>query len=736
MPFILPKRLRAFRVFRQHDAMDCGPSCLRMIAEHHGRHFSLVHLRSLCGMTRQGISLLGLCEAAEDIGLKPTAAMAQAGQLPRLPCPFIVWWNQNHFVVVYRVDKRFVRVADPALGRVRYSHSDFIRSWTTKNAEGQRQGAILLLQPTPKFYEKDGDAETIPPFQTLWRHGIPYKSLLRSAVIAFGLSLVAGALIPLLSQSLIDEGVSFGDFSLIIALGIAQLGLYLGRTAFMVVEHLSLVHLGGRVSLSVVSHFLAKLLRMPVRFFETIQVGDVLTRVGDHRRIDNFLTSSVVRVPGSLVYAAMLMLVTFLFSPLIAGIVVAGAVVILVTTLMLERRRMALDRLRFTRESESQTKLLDAIHGLRDLKLANAEQPYRWDWESVQVRLFDIELREARIAEAQEMVAGGLSDLMGVAVSIVAALQVVQGHMTLGALMATLFILGQTTTPFRSLPGFFRQVQDVRLALDRVAVISQAEDETQIESQPLPPMRTPEPLNIRNLSFRYGERSTPWTLDNLSFDVPAGSVCAIVGPSGSGKTTLISLLMKHFEPDEGHVFIGNQRLGETDARAWRSHCGAVLQDGHIFAGTIAENIALGEQEPDLTRVREAAEIAQASEFIQGLPLGYRMRIGADGVKLSGGQAQRILIARAIYRSPLYLFFDEATSALDANSEAMLQRALQRFFRGRTVFVVAHRLSTVRHADQIIVLEAGKIVEHGHHEDLVRQQGRYFNLVRNQLELAA
>lgn len=733
----IPKRWRAFQVFRQHDRMDCGPACLRMVSAHYGKHFSLPFLRQLSGMNRAGVSLLGLCEAAEDIGFKPTAAFATPEQLRRLPTPLIVWWNQNHFVVVYDVDAKYVRVADPGIGRVRYRHADFQRAWVAREGSHGGQGAILLLEPTPQFFAtEDMGSEGHGPFHLLWSYVRQHPRLLRSALTTFALSLFAGALIPLLASTLVDDGVAFGDRPLIFAIGAAQIALYLGRLIFTVVQRLALVHLGGRVSLSILSHFLSKLLRMPVRFFETVQVGDVLTRVHDHLRIQGFMTSSIVHAPGSLIYAGVLGALTLAISPPLAAIIGVSSILILLSSLVLDKRRSALDRLRFDEESSSQTRLIDAVSGIRDLKLSGAEQRFRWDWERNRAKLFDVDMRRTNIEELQELVATSLTDLVGVSVSIYAALLVVNGQLTVGAMMAVLFVVGQITSPVRDLPAFIRELADVRLALERFNVISLAKDESASGSLVTIEDSGPHDISVESLCFRYGERGTPWVLDHVDLDIPAGSTCAIVGSSGSGKTTLISLLMKHFDPQEGQIFIGDTRLRDIDPRSWRKQCGAVLQDGHMFAGTIAENIAFGEENPDPQRVREAAETAFASEFIRNLPLGFQTRIGADGMTLSGGQTQRILIARAAYADPAYLFFDEATSALDARSEREVQDRLSRLFSGRTVFVVAHRLSTVRDADQIIVLEHGRVVEVGTHQALVRRRGPYYELVQNQLELAA
>jgi ATP-binding cassette subfamily B protein len=730
--------LDRFPHYPQHDAMDCGPACLRMIARHYGQQFALSELRARAYVDREGVSMAGLVEAAESIGMRPLPVKLPLESseerlgIDQAPLPLIVHWEQRHFVVVYKLSKQYVWIADPAAGKRKITRAAFNRHWASDGDEG----LALLLEPQPAFYEEEGTPSAqSAPLNYLLQYLRPYRPYFVQLVFGLLLGSIFQLLFPFLTQAIVDIGIRNADLSFINLILIGQLLLFAGRLTVNIIQNRILLHLGTRINVSLIADFLQQLMRLPIAYFDTKMTGDLLQRIGDHRRIEQFLTTSAL----SFLFSAFSLLifggVLLVYNVSIFFIFLTGSLLYLGWILIYLKKRQAIDHARFRQLSDNQSALIELIQGMPEIKLQNSGSKRRWQWMNIQTRLFRANLRSLNVEQTQDAGASAISQIKDILITILAAKLVIEGQMTLGMLLAIQFILGQVNLPLSRLADFLRRWQDARLSLDRLLEVqSETPEETLSDGAPvwdgLPERRD---IQIRGLSFRYNPLAE-WVLEDINLDIPEGKVTAIVGVSGSGKTTLVKLLLGFYEPEQGQIRVGGQPLSGLRKSRWRSACGAVLQDGFIFSDTIANNIAESSPTVDPERLLKAVELANLKPFIDGLPLRYNTRIGAMGNGISQGQRQRLLIARAIYKTPDFLFFDEATNALDANNEREIVNNLDRFFEGRTVVVVAHRLSTVSQADQIVVLDQGKIAEQGTHGELVARKGAYYQLVKNQLEL--
>jgi ATP-binding cassette subfamily B protein len=728
-----------FPFYKQHDAMDCGPTCLRMVAKFHGKSYSLSYLRDKCFLTREGVSLLGISDAAESLGMRTLSARISFEQLKEeVPLPSIVHWRQRHFIVVYRIKRGTVYVADPAHGLVAYSESDFLDGWISSRDNGSSQGVALMLEPTPEFDERE-ETETYQA-RTGLRFFAGYLKPHKKLFIQVFLSLLAGSLfgliLPFLTQSIVDFGINTSNVGFIYAILLGQLMLFVGRTTVEFIRGWIFLYIGTRMNISIISDFLAKIMKLPMPFFETKKIGDLLQRIGDNQRVQNFLTSTSINTLFSLFNLVIFGFVLALYSSGIFLIFLAGSVAASIWIIVFMKRRRELDFKRFDRMSENQSRMIQLITGMQEIKLTGSEKQKRWEWERIQARLFKVSIASLSLNQLQD---GGnlfLNELKNIFISFLAATEVVEGRMTLGMMLAVQYIIGQLNSPINQLIGFAQAAQDAKISLERMGEIHNQKNEENEENETAVVLPKANTLRLSDVRFRYEGPNSPYVLDDISFEIPEGKVTAIVGTSGSGKTTLLKLLLKFYPVNEGDIRLGDLRLDVIQTSRWRQKCGVVMQDGFIFSDSIARNIAVGEESIDRERLWNAAQIANIHEFVETLPLGYNTKIGPDGHGLSQGQRQRILIARAVYKDPAFIFFDEATSSLDANNERTIMENLQEFFKGRTVVVIAHRLSTVKNADQIVVLEAGRLVECGNHADLVRQQGSYYELIKNQLELGS
>ena len=749
-----------FPHYTQLDAMDCGPTSLRIIAQYYGKHYSLQSLREKCHISREGVSLLGISDAAEAIGFRSTGVKLSWEQLcdeANLPC--IVHWNQQHFVVVYRIAKRhgqwWVWVSDPASGLLKYSEAQFRKAWEqsrelpdlavvlSEHQAGRSvalpgtsggKGIALLLEPTPAFYKEKGDEDKRLRFGQLLHYLRPYKSYLVQLMLAMLTASVLSLILPFLTQSVVDKGIGTGNLSFVVMMLVAQVVLVLGQLANNLIRSWLMLHMTARISISLISDFLAKLMRLPIAFFDSKMVGDIMQRIGDYDRIQTFLTGSllsmVMAVISFIIYGA----VMGGYDLTILGIFLVGSALYVGWILLFMKRRRKLDYMRFQEAAANQSSIVQLINGMQEIKLNNCEKQKRWEWERIQARLFQVSIKGLVLGQTQEVGGTFIDQTKNVVISFLAASAVISGNMTLGMMVALQYIIGQLNAPLSQFIQFVQATQDAKISLERLSEIQDKDDEEPVDEERIGEIPENADIEFRHVTFQYDGPHSAKALDDVSVTIPANQVTAIVGASGSGKTTMLKMMLGFYAPASGEVSLNGRKVSQYNASCWRRACGTVMQEGYIFSDTIANNIGVSEERPDMERVRRAAAIANIDSFIDELPLGYNTKIGADGHGLSAGQKQRLLIARAAYKDAKYLFFDEATNSLDANNERTIMERLERLFENKTVVVVAHRLSTVKNADNILVLDHGRIVEQGTHAELTSKKGYYYELVKNQLDL--
>jgi len=722
----------SFPHYKQPDSKDCGPTCLRIIAKHYGKLISLKEIREISETTRAGSSLLKLSEAAEAMGFRTIGAKLDFGKLKNAPLPLIVHYDKNHFVVVYRIKKDAVYLSDPAYGLITLSKKEFIARWIGNNADEQtKEGVTLLLEATPDFKKLKWEDQEKRSLRFLFRYLFNYKNLIIQLCIGLLVGSLLQLIFPFLTQSIVDVGIQNQDIGFIYLVLFAQIMLFFGRTSVEVLRSWILLHLSTRINISLVSDFFIKLMNLPISYFDTRMTGDIMQRINDHRRIENLLTGTTLSTLFSFFNLIVFGAVLIYYSVTIFLIFLGGSIFYLVWVLFFLKRRKELDYKRFAQMSQEQSTVIELINGMQEIKMHNAERQKRWSWEFVQARLFDVSLQSLSLEQTQEVGSSIINELKNILITFTSALLVIEGNFTLGMMLSVQYIIGQLNSPITQLVGFVRAYQDASISLERLNEIHDKEEEENTEKQYVRNLNTHEELVVKNLSYRHIGADEN-VLNGVSLIIPPNKVTAVVGASGSGKTTLMKLLLKFYEPSKGEISYGNHDLKMISAKSWRDHCGVVMQEGYVFNDTIAANIAVGKDTIDQDELVKAARIANILDYIQSLPLGFNTKIGNEGIGMSTGQKQRLFIARAVYKDPEILFFDEATSALDAKSERIVMENLNHFLKGKTVFVIAHRLSTVMGADQIVVINDGKIVEQGTHEQLVRLKGAYYDLVKNQL----
>jgi ATP-binding cassette subfamily B protein len=729
---------KKFPLFRQLDAMDCGPSCLRMIAKYYGKTYSLQYLRALSHINREGVSLKGIIEAAGKIGLRsmgvkiPYSGPRGTPSLLEAPLPVIAHWSQNHFIVVYKVNEKYAWIADPGAGKFKLDRKTFERSWLSDGPHG----VCLLLNPGGDFYNKQEGVAKPLGFAYLLAYLKPYRQLIMQLILGLALGSVFSLLFPFLTQSIVDIGIQNQNLGFVYLILIGQLVLFLSQMSVRFIQNWILLHVGTRININLINDFLYRLMRLPIGFFDTRMVGDLIQRIGDHKRIENFLTQTTLTVLFSAFNLLIFTMVLWYYSNLIFLIFCVSTIAYVSWILFFLKKRREVDYRSFQQLSDNQHMLIELIQGMQEIKLQNSQEKRRWRWAEIQAKLFKVQIKGLAISQYQDAGASFINQLKDILITFVAAKAVIGGQITLGMMLAIQYILGQLNTPLQQLVSFVRSAQDARISLERLGEIHQQAVEDTGSSQTTSLLPSGD-IHIRGLFFRY-DKLDDWILKDINLQIPRGKVTAIVGASGSGKTTLLKMLLGFYSPEQGSINIGSTPFTHLRPDAWRDQCGAVMQDGYIFSDTIANNIS--ESEPgyftvlNTRKLEHAVYMANLRDFVACLPLGLNTMIGAKGNGISQGQRQRLLIARAVYKNPGFLFFDEATNALDANNEKEIMQKLERFFEGRTVVVVAHRLSTVKNADKIVVLDKGKIVEEGPHDELVDQRGAYYTLVKNQLEL--
>ena len=728
--------LKSFPHYNQLDAVDCGPTCLRMIAKYYGKTYSVQYLRENAFITREGVSMLGISDAAELIGFRTMGVKIAMEQLQdEAPLPCILYWNQRHFVVCYKIKKGQYYIADPATQKVVYNKTELERCWCNTQIDGKKTGAVLLLEPGPDFYNVEEKNERKERrFSFFFRYIIPYKNELFQLILGMLTGSILQLIMPFLTQSLVDTGIRDSNLSFISLILVAQLVIFVARLSVDFIRSWILLHINTRINIALISDFLAKLMRLPLQFFDTKMIGDIMQRIGDHNRIETFMTGSPISTLFSFVNFIVFGFVLAYYDLTILTLFLIGNGLYVGWILAFMKYRRELDIKRFAQAAGEQSNLFQLVTGMQEIKLNNCETEKRWQWERIQAKLFKISIKGLALEQYQQLGSVFFNQTTNILISFLAARAVVAGEMTLGMMMSLTYIVGQLTAPIEQFIGFARAFQDAKISLERLGEIHQKEDEEQtlaLKLNKLPDCRT---LKIEDLSFSYDGADRDYVLEHVNLVIPERKVTAIVGASGSGKTTLVKLLLGFYDPNKGSISVGDRLLKHLNPHVWRAHTGCVMQDGFIFSDSIAKNIAVGTESIDKERLLHAVTVANIRDFIDSLPLGYNTKIGMEGNGISQGQRQRILIARAVYKNPEFIFLDEATNALDANNEKDIMKHLHQFYRGRTVIVVAHRLSTVRDADNIVVLDKGKIAEEGTHDELTARKGMYYQLVKNQLEL--
>ena len=727
----------SFPFVKQPDAMDCGPACLKMVAGFYKMNFSLDSLRKKCYITREGVSFLGLSEAADSLGFRTIGVKIPFDILnENVPMPCIVHWRQKHFIVIYKIKNEKIWAADPAVGLIKFTREEFVRSWASTVLDDKPAGLVLIIEPTPALFKNENETEKTTGFRFLFKYFHLYRKYLFQLVLGLLLGSCIQLVIPFLTQSIIDIGINNNDLSFIYLILFAQLALVIGRMSVEFIRGWLLLHIGSRVNVAIISGFLQKLMSLPVSFFDTKLTGDILQRIEDNNRIEEFLTSASLNILFSFFNLVVFGIVLAIYSNKILALFLAGSALYIVWVSLFMKSRARLDHQRFKQMSVSGNKLINIVNGMQEIKLTQNELSMRWDWEKLQAILFRLKVKGLSLIQYQSAGATFINEVTNVLITIVAATAVLKNDMTLGMMLAVQFIIGQLNVPVSQIIGFFRMSQDAKMSLDRLAEVHNLEEEEadpEVKVRKLPDKKD---IYFNNLSYQYEGPRSPYALKDIDLFIEENKITAIVGTSGSGKTTLLKMLLGFYHPVAGEILVGDLQLSNLSLKVWRKKVGAVMQDGFLFPDTIAANIAPGSEEIDEDRLIKAADIANIRGFVESLPLGYNTKIGANGHGLSEGQKQRLLIARVIYKNPDIIIFDEATNSLDANNEKVIVENLSEFFEGKTVIVVAHRLSTVRNADKIVVLDSGRIIEAGSHDDLIGKKGAYYNLVKNQLELGS
>lgn len=723
--------LNRFPVEYQMDSQDCGPACLKIIAKHFGKFYSLQSLRDKCGITKEGVSLLDLSTGAESIGLRTLAIKCTIDDIVNsVPFPAIIFWKDSHFVVVYHANKKYIWVSDPAKGRIKYTHEEFKKGWYQK---GAKQGVLLAIEPTAEFKDSKAEKEQRKnTFSSILKYFTPYQ---RNFTLIFLIMLLVTALqgmLPFISKAVIDVGIKTSDVNFINMVLIGNISILLSVMIFNVIRDWILMHITARVNIALISDYLIKLMKLPVTFFENKLLGDILQRAQDHERIRSFIMNNSLSLIFSILTFVVFSIILLIYNAIIFYIFISGSILYASWVLLFLNIRKKMDWEYFELLSKNQSYWVETVSSIQDIKIYNYEKHRRWKWEEIQARLYHVNKRVLAITNAQNLGAQFIESIKNMGIVFFCATAVIKGEITFGVMISTQFIIGMLNGPLVQFINFIVSAQYAKISFLRINEIKQLEDEEELLSVGsttiLPENKS---LILDNVNFQYTVNS-PLVLHNIYLHIPENKVTAIVGGSGCGKSTLLKLLVRLYKPSYGDIKMDKMNVNAINLRQWRSMCGVVMQDGKIFSDTILNNIVLDDEHIDYEQLRKVCRIAQIEDEINAMPKGFETNIGENGRGLSGGQKQRLLIARALYRNPQYLFLDEATNALDTINEKKIVEALNNAFLQRTVIVVAHRLSTIRNADQIVVLDKGYIVEVGNHDSLMERKGHYFQMIASQM----
>ena len=726
-----------FPFFRQSDAMMCGVTCLQMICKFYGMRYNQRFLSDICYASKEGVSLLGIKDAAVKLGFYTISGRLTIDELSSATLPCILHWNQNHFVILYKVKKgRKFYVADPGKGLTTYTIDEFKQHWIETGQGEDEKGIAMFLEPTQAFYDNTNEHETRTekPFKFLFGYIKQYRKYFFQIILGLFVGSLLQLALPFLTQNIVDIGIKNKDIGFIWLVLIGQLVITLSRTSVDFIRRWLLLHISMRINISLVSDFFIKLLQLPMSFFDTKLMGDLMQRIGDHSRVNSFLTQQTLNVAFSLISFAVFSCVLLVYNRLIFLIFLIGSILYGGWMALFLRRRKVIDYELFEQQAANNNKTYQFLTSMQEIKLQDCEQRRRWEWEDVQADLFHIQMKSLKLQQTQEAGSIFINELKNIIITVVSATAVINGSLTLGMMLAVQYIIGQLNSPIEQLMHFIYSIQDVKISLERINEIHKKDNEEDYNRSRTEFDNESHDIELSNIDFKYDPHALSKTIEGVNIHIPEGKITAIVGASGSGKTTLIKLMLGYYPVMNGEITIAGHNISEYNLKWWRRQCGVVMQDGVIFSESIARNIAVDDGEIDEERLEMAAEIANVKDFVMVLPLKFNTNIGRDGMGLSQGQKQRILIARAVYKNPKFIFLDEATNSLDASNERAIVDNLDKFYKGKTVVVVAHRLSTVKNADQIIVLDKGKVVETGNHKSLTAKRGAYYNLVKNQLEL--
>lgn len=706
-----------------------------MVASAYGKDYPLSYLRSLSHLTREGVSIAGIRDALQQIGLRSATFEMTFEQLrEHCPLPAILHWEQNHFVVLYDVRRSRVTgkwkyyVANPAYGKHTFDEEGMARYWLNDT-----KGVVIAIEPTEQFDKIPEVKQKHSLLRFARKYVWPFKLEMSQSAVGMLLGILLSLVTPFLTQTMVDDGIGLRNMSVILSIMVAQMFIFLGSFSMNLISSWVSLYMSTRINIHILSDYLTKLLRLPMTFFETKSVGDYQQRLGDHARLQGFVTYGTLQTFFSIVSVPFYLVIIGWYSPVILGAYLLLTALSTMWMAYFFRRRKALDYEQFKVSSENQNKQFELLQGITDIKL-NAYETYKLnEWRELQERQYRMSQKVLRLGQVQETGFALIGQLRNIFITCWIAVEVVNGNLTLGMMMSISAIIGQVNGPLSQLIGFLQQLQDARISLERSEEVHLCHDEDN-EAQQQVPADHPLDIEVCDLSFSYTGSVGKPALSHISLKIPAGSMTAIVGESGSGKTTLMKLLLKFYQPTSGHILLGECDLQQYAAHSVRHASGIVMQDNFLFSDTVLRNICLGEAE-NAEKLAEATHVACLDDYLSRQPLGLRTKVGSEGMGVSGGEKQRIMIARAVYKNPQYLMLDEATSSLDAENERRITEAIDGRFKGRTRIVIAHRLSTVKNADQIVVLRHGQVVEVGTHAQLIAHKGYYYELIKNQLELA-
>lgn len=726
-----------FHSIIQKDSLQCGIACLQMICKYYGKEYSYSYVSKICIATTEGVSMLALEEAAVILNLKPITGRLTVGELYYVSNPCILHWNQNHFVVLYKVKKgKKFYIADPGKGLVSYNIDDFKQHWIGTGQGEEGKGIAMFLEPDPQFYkQKEGlEKDDERSFGFLFGYIDQYRKYFLQILLGLFVGSLLQLALPFLTQNIVDIGIKNQDIGFIWLILLGQLVITISRTSVDFIRRWLLLHISMRINISLVSDFFIKLLQLPMSFFDTKLMGDLMQRIGDHSRVNSFLTQQTLSVAFSMISFAVFSCVLLVYNRLIFFIFLLGSLLYGGWMTLFLRRRKVIDYELFEQQAINNNKTYQFLTSMQEIKLQDCEQRRRWEWEDVQADLFKVQMKSLKLQQTQEAGSIFINELKNMIITVVSATAVINGSLTLGMMLAVQYIIGQLNSPIEQLMHFIYSIQDVKISLERINEIHKKDNEEDAGRTRIELGDESHDIVLSHIDFKYDPHALSKTIEDVSIYIPEGKITAIVGASGSGKTTLIKLMLGYYPVMNGEITIAGHNITEYNLKWWRRQCGVVMQDGVIFSESIARNIAVDDDEINQERLEMAAEIANVKDFVMALPLKFNTNIGRDGMGLSQGQKQRILIARAVYKNPKFIFLDEATNSLDASNERAIVENLDKFYKGKTVVIVAHRLSTVKNADQIIVLDKGKVVETGNHKSLTAKRGTYYHLVKNQLEL--